>query len=34
VVVSKKTGDKLEVKKRSEKEIGFYTLEEFLKILG
>lgn len=34
VVISKKTGDKLEVKERSEKETGFYTLDEFLKILN
>ena len=30
VVISKKTGDKLEVKKRNEKETRFLTFEEFL----
>jgi len=33
VVVSKKTKDKLEIKKRSEKETRFVTFEEFLKML-
>ncbi|MDP3948246.1 MAG: aminoacyl--tRNA ligase-related protein [bacterium] len=32
VIISKKTEDKLEVKKRSEKETKFVSLEEFLKI--
>jgi prolyl-tRNA synthetase len=31
VVVSRKTGDKIEVKKRAEKETEFKTLEEFIK---
>lgn len=34
VVISKKTGDKLEVKKRSEKETNFLSFEEFLKLLN
>ena len=33
VVISKKTKDQLEVKKRSEKETKFVSFEEFLKIL-
>ncbi|OGE27344.1 hypothetical protein A2867_00520 [Candidatus Daviesbacteria bacterium RIFCSPHIGHO2_01_FULL_40_11] len=33
VVISKKTGDKLEIKKRSEKETKFVSFEEFLKII-
>lgn len=33
VVVSKKTGDKLEVKKRSEKETEFKSLEELIEII-
>lgn len=33
VVISKKTGEKLEVKKRSEKETGFVTLDELIKIV-
>jgi len=32
VVVSKKTGDKIEVKKRAEKETGFMTIEELISI--
>lgn len=34
VVVSKKTGDKLEIKKRAEKDTEFITIEELLKKLG
>lgn len=34
VVISKKTGNKLEVKKRSEKETRFITLDELIKQLG
>ena len=33
VVISKKTADKLEVKKRSEKETNFYSLQDLLKIV-
>ena len=33
IVVSKKTGDKLEIKKRSEKETRFLILEELIKML-
>lgn len=33
VVISKKTGDKLEVKKRSEKETKFLKIEELIKLL-
>jgi prolyl-tRNA synthetase len=33
VVISKRTGDKLEVKKRSEKETNFYNLEDLIKVL-
>ena len=33
VVISKKTGEKLEVKKRSEKETSFVSLDELIKML-
>ncbi len=34
VVVSKKTGDKVEVKKRNEKDFSLMSIEEFIKSLG